>query len=396
MAQPRTLLTCSRQCLRTVTPLRLRLSSSSKNYSTNLNIIQSARWRSVYAVTGISASVLTYYFAFQSNRSPSRLEAPPSSSPRSALNNPAAPIQISNDDEEVEQVPTGTSTVPLFPRTIRLPSSASAEQPTTQTRTLPYGTGPPSQESEEYRLLGLGIRKVSFLKIQVYVVGLYVAKSDFPKLQEGLVRSFFTSSAKGDSAVSAATTLVENEKEELRKVLMVDGVEEGRGEQMWDEVLKTAGVKTVLRIVTTRNTDFGHMREGWVRSIQSRTTNPARPSILGTNDAGLDESVNEFKAIFGGGRKGVNKGKQLWLSRSAQGDLTVYVEEELSDAQERLGKKAGMKFLGGLKDERISRLVWLGYLAGANVASEGARKSVVDGVMEIVERPIGTVATQVV
>ncbi|KAL8948839.1 MAG: hypothetical protein Q9222_004998 [Ikaeria aurantiellina] len=58
-------------------------------------------------------------------------------------------------------------------------------------------------------------------------------------------------------------------------------------------------------------------------------------------------------------------------------------------------RKGEMKFLGGLEDERISRLVWLGYLAGGNVASEEARKSVVDGVMEIVERPIGTVETQV-
>jgi hypothetical protein len=49
-----------------------------------------------------------------------------------------------------------------------------------------------------------------------------------------------------------------------------------------------------------------------------------------------------------------------------------------------------------VRDERVARLVWLGYLAGGTVASEGARRSVVEGVMELVERPIGTVETQVV
>lgn len=55
-----------------------------------------------------------------------------------------------------------------------------------------------------------------------------------------------------------------------------------------------------------------------------------------------------------------------------------------------------MSLLGGVNDERISRLVWMGYLAGENIASEDARQSVVDGVMDLVERPIGTVETQVI
>ena len=60
------------------------------------------------------------------------------------------------------------------------------------------------------------------------------------------------------------------------------------------------------------------------------------------------------------------------------------------------GSKSGtMASLGEVKDERISRLVWLGYLAGGTVASDGARRSVVDGVMGLVERPIGTVETRV-
>ena len=41
--------------------------------------------------------------------------------------------------------------------------------------------------------------------------------------------------------------------------------------------------------------------------------------------------------------------------------------------------------MGGVGDERIARLVWLGYLGGKNVSSESARKGVVDGLVHLVE-----------
>ncbi|KAI4177030.1 MAG: hypothetical protein LQ343_000510 [Gyalolechia ehrenbergii] len=348
------------------------------------------------ASTGLGSSLLLYYIQ-SSHHNPTLLDAPPPS-PSSPPINPSAPVQITSKDTDEDLIPTGTSTIPFFPRTIHLPPSPSS--PTTQpststaTRTLPYGTGPPSSTEEEYQLLGLGIRKVSFLRIQVYVVGLYVAKSDLPKLQEGMVRAFFTSSASGDSTVSAATTLVDNEKTELRRVL-VEGGSAGRGEKIWDEVLRESGVKSVLRIVPTRNTDFGHMREGWVRSINARST-PGKTNVLGEKREGLEESVGEFKGIFGGGRKGVGKGKVLLMSRGTTGELGVWAEDDVPEQAEKKGERGKMKYLGGLKDERISRLVWLGYLGGGNVASDEARMSVVEGVMDIVERPIGTLATQVV
>ncbi|KAI4093766.1 MAG: hypothetical protein LQ344_002669 [Seirophora lacunosa] len=331
-------------------------------------------------------------------RNPILLDTAPPVSPLPSATTSAS-TQITEDPNQ-DLVPTGTSTVPFFPRTIHLPPSPTTtdapSSTSTATRTLPYGTGPASAASEEYQLLGLGIRTVSFLRIQVYVVGLYVAKSDLPKLQEGMVRAFFTSTAHGDSTVSAATTLVDNEKAQLRHEL-VEGPKDGRGEKMWDEVLRQSGVRSVLRIVPTRNTDFGHMREGWVRSINARSALVGKGNVADKLEDELEKSVTDFKGIFGGGRKGVGKGKVLMMNRGAAGDLGVWVEDEVSEqAEQKKGKKGEMKYLGGLKDERISRLVWLGYLGGGNVASEEARRSVVDGVMDIVERPIGTLATQVV
>ena len=127
-------------------------------------------------------------------------------------------------------------------------------------------------------------------------------------------------------------------------------------------------------------------------------------------DPEFEQSVGNFKAIFGGRKLG--KGKALLLGRSEDGSLRVWVEEDVDDVEKATSSSSSsgagplkqakgphpckMVGMGGVKDERISRLVWMGYLAGKNVASEGARTSVVDGVLELVERPIGTVETQVV
>ncbi|MCJ1315696.1 Altered inheritance of mitochondria protein 18 mitochondrial [Xylographa vitiligo] len=269
--------------------------------------------------------------------------------------------QEEEEENKVQQAPTGTSSVPYFPKTLSLPSSSSASA------ALPVGTG---DADEPYRLVGLGIRTVSFLSIQVYVVGLYIASADVATLQARLVRAA--------ASTEAASTLVAGEKEALRHALL-DPV---RSEEVWDGVLKEGGIRSVLRIVPTRNTDFAHLRDGWVRGITARSQRPAGGERF--EDEGFGEAVGRFKGLFG--RGGVPKGKALLLERRGDGVLGAWVE----------GEKGGWERMGEVRDERVGRLVWLGYLGGKKVASEAARKSVVDGVMEFVERPVGTVETQVV
>lgn len=276
---------------------------------------------------------------------------------------------------EIEQVPTGTSTIPYFPRTITLPTTT----PTTTSPALPAGIG---AADTTYQLVGLGVRTVSFLSIQVYVVGLYIATSDIATLQGRLV--------KHAAGTDGASTLVAGERERLREMLL-----DAEGStRVWDEVLKEGGVRSVLRIVPTRNTDFAHLRDGWVRGITARSQGRTRGEGLleRFEDEGFGKAMADFKAVFSGaGRKGVGKGKVLMLERGGRGELVGWVEGEAGKEQ----AEGDFLQLGEVQDERVGRLVWLGYLAGKSVASEGARRSVVDGVMEFVERPVGTVETQV-
>lgn len=265
-------------------------------------------------------------------------------------------------DELKDVVQTGISTVPEFPRVLDF----SAESAVARTSS-PAAPGPIDDGMVEYQLVGLGVRTVSFLGIQVYVVGLYIATEDIAAVQKTLVRRIS----------SVGSTLVAGEKESLRAKLM----DPEEGERIWGEVLRDAGVRSLIRIVPTRNTDFHHLRDGWVRQITARAQTPLNKAEY--QDESFGVAMQEFKALFN--RGSVPKQKELLLSRGRQGKLVVWYDD---------GKGVPQR-LGEVRDERVSRAVWLNYLAGKTVASEPARKSIVDGVMEFVERPVGTVATQV-
>lgn len=271
--------------------------------------------------------------------------------------------------KERQMVLTGTSTVPGFPKTLHLSEGGSAVE---------EGEG-----GREYTLLGLGVRTVSFLSIEVYVVGLYVCLEDAPALQRSLLRVI--------DPTGTATTAIELERQNLRTLLL----DPTKGEEAINELLKKGGFKSVLRIVPVKNTDMAHMRDGWVRAVTAKSQEPSHREGQKENKAGdqfdgedFGRSMKLFREMLSAqeARRKVPTGRELLLLRDAQGVLRVTLGGDKTEAP---------CLIGELKDERISRCIWLNYLAGNKVASEGARKSMVLGLLELVERPVGTVETKV-
>ncbi|KAI5919043.1 chalcone-flavanone isomerase-domain-containing protein [Camillea tinctor] len=262
---------------------------------------------------------------------------------------------VVHDAQGREIVPTGNSTVPTFPRHLELSTGGGH----TAKEQLDGGV--------EYTLVGLGVRTVSFLGIQVYMVGYYIATPDIAAIQSRLVKEINP----------IATTLVANEKEELRQALL----DPQRGEALWSAVLADVQPRSVFRIVPVRDTDFHHLRDGFVRAIQARSSQGEHRADYADDAFGV--GMRDFRALFNRGR--VPKRKEMLLCRDAAGRLTITYDDG----------EHGNAVVGTVDEERISRLLWLNYLAGSKVASEPARTSIVDGIMEFVERPVGTVATQV-
>ncbi|KAH7070700.1 chalcone-flavanone isomerase-domain-containing protein [Paraphoma chrysanthemicola] len=300
----------------------------------------------------------------------------------------AAPVSSENpqasDADAIELVETGTSYVPYFPRTIRLPTDT---------------TGPEQVGSDaEYQLLGLGIRKVSFLRVQVYVVGLYVKTADIATLQNHLI----------NTVNPTASALIPGEKDDLRNALL----DADKSNKIWESILSIQGpgaVDMAFRVVPCRGTDFKHLQDGWMRGIASRTDEVRRkqadllrqqaveskqislPKPVEDNEF-ADESfglaMKEFKSIFQGKGK-APKGSVIILTRDKQGVLSALYQPIVQ--KEQMAKMGKTTRLGEVKDPRVSRLVWLLYLGGQNVSSEDARKRIVEGCIHITERPVGTV-----
>ena len=273
---------------------------------------------------------------------------------------------VLHDDEGREIVPTGHGVVKSFPRLLDVDLPASQHP---RSSSSPIADSIMDKHGVEFTLVGLGMRTVTFIGIQVYLVGFYVATPDIARLQHYLVKKINP----------LATTLIPSEKEALRKALL-DATE---GEQTWDAILQEAGCRSAFRITPVKDTDFHHLRDGFVRAIQARSQRDKAYS-----DEEFGAAMKEFKGMFN--RGSVPKKKELLLCRDGQGELSVMYSE--GDGR----KDAKRDVMGTVSDERVSRLLWLNYLAGNKVASEGARENIIEGVMEFVERPVGTVATQVV
>ncbi|RWA05200.1 hypothetical protein EKO27_g9910 [Xylaria grammica] len=303
----------------------------------------------------ISSAFLSCYFAYLlvlELRKPKKLD--------SGLPNNADPFTtdagskrktVLHDAEGREIVPTGNSTVPTFPRILDLAIGAEA--------------GQEEVNGVQYTLVGLGVRTVTFLGLQVYMVGYYVATQDIAALQSRLVKEINP----------IATTLVASEKDTLRQALL----DPEQGEKLWNSILQEVRPRSVFRIIPVRDTDFHHLRDGFVRAITARSQ--GNNAEFGDEAFGL--AMKDFRSLFNRGK--VPKSREMLLCRDTAGQLTVTYDDG----------KTGMGSIGRVGDERVSRLLWLNYLAGKQVASEPARANIVEGIMEFVERPIGTVATRV-
>lgn len=339
-----------------------RLSQQSYNYHRNRRIFL---WCG--ATAGVLSFIWTAYKLKLELSKPIKADANlPPSDPLAAPNAADRKVVV-HDEEGREIIATGNSTVPTFPRTLDLPAYTApitSEPPTTQTITSPSGT-------TEYTLVGLGLRTVTFVNLQVYVVGYYVATADIAALQNALTKK----------VNPIATTLVPSERDELRAALL----DPAEGERTWNELL-ASGVpaRSAFRVIPVRDTDFHHLRDGFVRAIQAR----AAPDMMADDNFG--EAMRQFRAVFN--RGSVPKRKELLLVRDETGRLSIAYD---GGANKKEGREAGRQLVGVVEDERVSRLLWLNYLAGKKVASEPARKNIVEGIMEFVERPVGTVASQV-
>lgn len=221
-----------------------------------------------------------------------------------------------------------------------IPETVETVQP--ETKSPPF----PSQFTyggESYSLLGVGVRSVSFLSFHVYAVGLYIADSD-----KGKVKAILGANAS-----------------------MEDLLDAEKGAELVSKLLN-GGVRLDIRIVPVRNTDFGHMRDGLVRTTMA---NP-RFKAEGNNEE-FGEGLAQLKRAFGR-KMTVAKHQILHLNRDRDGTLRI----EYFKGNPETSVQEGMA-MGAVTVPLVSELLFLQYLSGSKPSSESLRKDAVKGLAQL-------------
>ncbi|CAD6890722.1 unnamed protein product [Tilletia controversa] len=246
---------------------------------------------------------------------------------------------------------------------IPVPSPGSGPQrkdPATGTELPESLPSPLSYQGPELRLVGLGVRTVSFLKVRVYVAGVYVDQGALERVRR-------------EAGVGAEVRALEGKStEEVVKALL------------------DAGVPFVIRIVPVRSTDFNHMRDGFTRSVQARLKAARKANILPpAADEDLSLSLQSLKSLFP--PSALPKGSTL--------DLVVHPS---SSSSSRVAGKARMalslehdgKVLGTLAPPvpgseaskggwSVAKELVLAYVADKNEISTPLKQSVAEGMREL-------------
>ncbi|CCG82458.1 Uncharacterized protein C18G6.01c [Taphrina deformans PYCC 5710] len=198
---------------------------------------------------------------------------------------------------------------------------------------------PPSLriKDKDFILVAAGTRKVTFLSISVYDVGIYISSSDIPHLNAAL-RSI---------QVDSPTALIEHLKDPVDGASFLNALD---------------NVSYAVRITPVRNTDIAHMRDGFVRGVLLRH-NP---------DA---ESLQSFKDFFPNPRKAFLKTDVMLL--------TVWNGQRLD--LDINGHDYGTYQGFGVETSNLLKAFIGTYTSGKKVASEELRQEFVEQIVQEVQ-----------
>lgn len=185
-----------------------------------------------------------------------------------------------------------------------------------------------TRRNTPFQLVSADTRKVTFLSISVYDVGLYVAQEDIAVIN------------------AALKDLKIDSKQDLEAHL----VDPNKGAAFFDRILND--ISFVVRITPVRNTDIAHIRDGFVRGIVARID----PDV---------EALESFKESFPNPRKPFLKESvmtiTLWKRSAGQMEIDI-------DGHDYGGYNNDDDKKRGITSSFLST-----YLSGKKVASESLR-----------------------
>ncbi|BGP12720.1 hypothetical protein JCM10213_008858 [Rhodosporidiobolus nylandii] len=231
------------------------------------------------------------------------------------------------------------------------PSRDTYIDPTTST---PFPSHVVSPDGTKLRLVGTGVRTVSFLSIRVYTVAFYVSERELELAQQGKLAGW-----EGYTPERLIPPYSIPEGEPKRLV----------GEELVDSLLEKADAAVV--IVPLRNTGLTHLRDAFTRAILARMKIPRVVEAF-TEEAheASGAALVEFKSFFPAAMN-LKKGQPLTLYYSA---VNRSVRFELQD-----DKTGAPQTLGTFTEPLLSKELMVSYFSNTTAPSSELVKSVAMG-----------------
>lgn len=221
---------------------------------------------------------------------------------------------------------------------------------------FPIKLGPPQVPlSTEYKMLGYGFRYVTFISFRVYALGIYVADQD-KHLIPDVLDSKFLASAFIDTDGS------KSHQENLK--LALDDPEKST---VLIGNLLDSGIRMMAKLTPTRNTDFNHLRDGFIRTTLNH---PEAKNHQETLSKGLEELKQAFT------EKGrVAKDDDLIVELQANGGLQFFYYNR---------KKDHVLTMGHVDEPLVGKLLFSQYMSGPKPLSPSAKESVASHIAAMV------------
>ncbi|QLQ79983.1 hypothetical protein HG537_0C06320 [Torulaspora globosa] len=213
---------------------------------------------------------------------------------------------------------------------------------------FPVKLGPPGLPlSTEYSMLGYGFRSVTFVSFKVYALGIYIADQDRHLVPE-VLDSKFLSTAFIDTDAS------KSHKENVKRAL-----DDPEKSTVLVGNLLDSGVRMAAKLTPIRNTDFNHLRDGFIRTILNHPE-------ASTNQETLSAGLEELKQAFS--EKGrVAKNDDLVVELQANGGLQFFYVNR---------KKDQVTTMGRVEEPLVGKLLFSQYMSGPKPLSPSAKESV--------------------
>ncbi|KAI5952484.1 AIM18 [Candida jiufengensis] len=199
--------------------------------------------------------------------------------------------------------------------------------------------------SQNFTLLGHGIRSVTFIGFKVYGIGIYIANSDISKASQ-ILNSFEKNNQNPEFPAL-------NNPTESDHII---------------ETLLDNNIKFLIRLSPVRNTDFNHLKDGLIKSIL------AHPSSKTLKEQ-LSKGLEELRAVFSKTRGSVPKDDLLIMEILSNGEMSVnYINQ----------KQDKIKEMGIVNEPLVGKILMQQYLSSNKPLSESLKKSCIEGLNNLI------------